>query len=327
MAGFTNLKKVITDNIKPNDKNEITGQVLQDVLVTFVNSLNGRLFAGIATPATNPGTPDGNVFYIATEAGTYTYFGGAKLEKGSIGIFTNNSSNAWNIEVLFNYSTPSGDPMHDAYVIVGATWNDNTGYWELNGLTDITNDEMREIYVRGIGSYQRTGDSWANAYSSSNVRTNLWGNTGASGISLSMLSSFYQCNSIEIIQIASDPTAFAYLDRIGIAFTCPKCTTITNPLNVSSCPTEELTYANTFNLPLCTKLYLNKVKGNVNLSAMAVISLDSLTNLVTNASNSGAITVTVHPTIYGYLTDQSGHPDWYALAQTAAGKQISFVSA
>lgn len=223
--------------------------------------------------------------------------------------------------------TPSGDPMHYAYVVCGATWNDSTGYWELNGLTDITNDQMRAIYVQGIGSFNRVGDTWANAYTSSNVRTNLWGDTGSSGISLSMLSSFHQCNSIEIIQISSFPTAFAYLDRIGNAFTCPKCTTITNPLNVSRCPTAELTYAGTFNLPLCTKLYLDEVKGNVNLSAMAVISLDSLTNLVTNAANSGAITITVHPTIYGYLTDQSGHPDWYALAQTAAGKQISFASA
>lgn len=33
-------------------------------------------FAGIATPATNPGTPDGPVFYIASEPGTYANFGG-----------------------------------------------------------------------------------------------------------------------------------------------------------------------------------------------------------------------------------------------------------
>lgn len=68
-------------------------------------------------------------------------------------------------------ATPSGDPMHWAYVAAGAEYNDTgadivketpwadladddadktvvhkAGYWYLNGLGDITTDEMREIY-------------------------------------------------------------------------------------------------------------------------------------------------------------------------------------
>ena len=39
-------------------------------------------FAGIATPTTNPGTPDSPVFYIATTAGTYTNFSGIKITEG-----------------------------------------------------------------------------------------------------------------------------------------------------------------------------------------------------------------------------------------------------
>lgn len=39
-------------------------------------------FAGIATPTTNPGTPDSPVFYIATTAGTYTNFSGIKIVEG-----------------------------------------------------------------------------------------------------------------------------------------------------------------------------------------------------------------------------------------------------
>lgn len=37
---------------------------------------SGYFYAGIATPTTNPGTPDGSVFYIANGKGTYTNFGG-----------------------------------------------------------------------------------------------------------------------------------------------------------------------------------------------------------------------------------------------------------
>jgi len=42
----------------------------------------GYLFAGVATPTTNPGTPDGNVFYLATAPGTYSNFGGIQIVDG-----------------------------------------------------------------------------------------------------------------------------------------------------------------------------------------------------------------------------------------------------
>ena len=47
----------------------------------------------------------------------------------------------------FIANTPSGDPMHNVYVAVGARWNAQTGFWELNGLTDITNEQMLTIYI------------------------------------------------------------------------------------------------------------------------------------------------------------------------------------
>ena len=42
----------------------------------------GYLFAGVATPTTNPGAPDGNVFYLATEAGIYANFNGIEIVSG-----------------------------------------------------------------------------------------------------------------------------------------------------------------------------------------------------------------------------------------------------
>lgn len=44
----------------------------------------GYLFAGIATPSTNPGAPNGNVFYFATQAGTYTNFSGIEITDGEV---------------------------------------------------------------------------------------------------------------------------------------------------------------------------------------------------------------------------------------------------
>ena len=78
MANYQTLKAAINAVIKANGNKEITGTVLNEVLLAMVNSLGaGYQFAGVATPSTNPGTPDQKVFYIASQAGTYTNFGGA----------------------------------------------------------------------------------------------------------------------------------------------------------------------------------------------------------------------------------------------------------
>lgn len=70
----TSANIVTIDNI-PNTSASNVQQALNEL---FKNAT----FAGIATPATNPGTPDSPVFYIATTAGTYTNFSGIKITEG-----------------------------------------------------------------------------------------------------------------------------------------------------------------------------------------------------------------------------------------------------
>ena len=77
MANYANLKATINANIKANGNEEITGPILNTVLNQAVTTLGaGYQYMGVATPATSPGTPDANVFYIAATPGTYTNFGG-----------------------------------------------------------------------------------------------------------------------------------------------------------------------------------------------------------------------------------------------------------
>ena len=70
----------------------------------------------------------------------------------------------------FMPATPSGDPMHYAYEAAGAVWNGTgaditrigrmtgdtivhkAGYWYLNELGDISNQEMRKIFIQGRNS-------------------------------------------------------------------------------------------------------------------------------------------------------------------------------
>ena len=85
MSNYNSLKRTIDANIKQNGNQEITGQVLNSVLNTMVNTLGaGYQFAGVATPASNPGTPDAKVFYIANGKGTYTNFGGIDVTEDEV---------------------------------------------------------------------------------------------------------------------------------------------------------------------------------------------------------------------------------------------------
>ena len=213
MANYETLKSAIQQVVKTNGNNEITGALLQQSLLAMINSLGfGYQFVGVATLATNPGTPDQKVFYIANGTGTYTNFDGISITEDEVVILYYDT--AWhklltgiasqdklaeleqdvatkqdaltltikdngNIVIAniqgqskeFMPATPSGDPMHYAYEAAGAVWNGTgadivkttpwadmvdddadrvvthkAGCWYLNGLGDITNEQMRLIY-------------------------------------------------------------------------------------------------------------------------------------------------------------------------------------
>lgn len=98
MGNYTELKAAIAAVIKANGNNEITGAIMQNVLDTIVSTVGAnRTFVGIANADTNPGVPDGNVFYIAYTAGNYVNFqyGTANLtvNPGELAILYNEKTN------------------------------------------------------------------------------------------------------------------------------------------------------------------------------------------------------------------------------------------
>lgn len=89
MGNYKQLKAAIAAVIKANGMQEITGDVLQATLLSLVSNIgDNATFAGMATPDTNPGTPDQNIFYLAAQPGVYSNFGGVELTDQVL-IFTN----------------------------------------------------------------------------------------------------------------------------------------------------------------------------------------------------------------------------------------------
>lgn len=113
MAKWTTLKAAIADVIKTNGNQEITGADLQNTLNSIVSAVGeNATFAGIATPTTNPGAPDGPVFYIAAQTGIYSNFGNKTVNPGLSILSWNGSS--WNVATINTTQTTSAFGTSDS---------------------------------------------------------------------------------------------------------------------------------------------------------------------------------------------------------------------
>lgn len=109
MANWTTLKAAIADVIKTNNNQEITGAVLQNTLNGIVNAIGeNATYAGIATPSTNPGVPDGPVFYFANSTGVYSNFDGIELKNQGLAVLYNKTG-TWQSLVVYEAAAEEGN--------------------------------------------------------------------------------------------------------------------------------------------------------------------------------------------------------------------------
>lgn len=146
MSNYNSLKATIDANIKQNGNQEITGQILNSVLNAMVTTLGtGYQFAGVATIATNPGTPDAKVFYIANGKGTYEKFGGLEVTEDDVVVFYWDS--AWHKVATGIASQEKLSELDGKIEDIGIKeYLDDTDEIQFN------NDEDTESYVK-IGQY------------------------------------------------------------------------------------------------------------------------------------------------------------------------------
>lgn len=95
MGNYELLKRAVSEVIKTNGNQKITGQIMQNVLLTIIAAVGSNAtFAGIATPETNPGMPDQNIFYITSGNGIYVNFSNdIEIKDNNIYIITNKNRN------------------------------------------------------------------------------------------------------------------------------------------------------------------------------------------------------------------------------------------
>lgn len=214
------------------------------------------------------------------------------------------------------------------YVAAGAVYNQNTGFYELNGLTDITEEEMKVIYVQT--HVMDKLQSFRGIFVDTKFRTNLGFNRSTmqtNGRQFQFYNSFRDNRSLEVLRISykdTDILRSVIVEHLGFAFYfCVKLRKIIGIIRLD----KSISVISAFDQ--CLELQDVKLYGlltNISFADSPLISLESLQYLITNAANTSAITVTVHADVYAKIQDE-GQVDWHALIETAAAKQITFATA
>ena len=206
----------------------------------------------------------------------------------------------------FIANTPSGDPMHNLYVAVGAVWNAQTGFWELNGLTDITNEQMLTIYVETNNFLMYISDMEA-CYCFCNCRTNIPNIPYLSSVGRlrSNWNDFFrQSPNIEVIVFN---TIYSYNfkpDTLnGVFFNCFNLRLIDGILDVSKCIKQKSSdFVNCGKLE-SVKLY--NLNYSIGLTYCKMLSAESVRYMIENATDK-TITITLHTEAYDRAIADAG---------------------
>lgn len=214
------------------------------------------------------------------------------------------------------YGRSNTSVLTPLFVARGAVYNTNTGYYELNGLTDITEAQMMDIYAQTSTSFALP--YCCERYASNTFRTNFkWFPNGPGGQYVSLVDSkamFYNCKYAEVININYFYPKFINWIFLG----CAALETILGELNLREGAGE--IYREPFKSCKSLKnIKIGKLKVNIPINESPLLTRDSILYLVNNAANTTPITVTLHPDALARLSE--------ADIALASSKNITFAVA
>ena len=199
-------------------------------------------------------------------------------------------------------------------------YNEETGYFELNGLTDITYEQAIAIYQAGrpTNSAETT-----TIYRALNIRTNLpWLKPIPSGCE----ESFFANSTIEVARVAP----ITNITGVYCLYACPKLHTVIGDIRykLSDGPTQCYRLVN-------VTARMDKSGGVLRYSESPRLSIESVRYSV---DNSQPCTIMVHADTYAKLTGDTTNPaaaaltpqelaQWMEVLTDAVDKNITFATA
>lgn len=342
MANFENLKTQIQAVIRENGNNEITGVILQQALIAMISSLgNGYLFKGTAAPTDNPGTPDQNVFYLTATAGIYTNFGGLVVDAGKLTILAYNGTwIKYEIAGLAEPSSKTGvisqtqtwtraadngydyainpnsvvrgeiplsfiDLWKTACVVNGVTYgtfNELTGYFELNGITDISYQEAQRIV---LAAQERDSHIMRRWFFCSEERTNLpisWFNPYRdpnSAVNEKNADYMAYVTKTETICLPPGTNAIQFSSSSALCYSSAYLKKILNPF-IFSGTISDIAFAGCYSLE---EVRVHSLNANISFADCARLSKDSVLYMINNEAATAEINIYLNTAVFVQLVD------------------------
>lgn len=212
------------------------------------------------------------------------------------------------------------------YVAAGAVYNEKTGFYELNGLTDITEEEMRTIYVQT--NHMDYIENMSDVFSGCSFRTNLGFKRlrTTNNRKFNLRNAFRENKQLEVMRLGPDNDVWPMIITENSSFNnsfvgCSSLKSILGYLKFTSLERIIISL-----VPLLQDIRIKNLIYNLSIPDSPLLSLESLQYLITNAANTSAITVTVHADVYAKIQDET-NVEWHALLAAAEAKQITFATA
>lgn len=208
------------------------------------------------------------------------------------------------------------------YVAAGAVYNEQTGFYELNGLTDITEEQMKVIYVQT--NHMDYIENMNDVFSGLNFRTNLGFKhvRRANNRTFNLKNAFRENTNLEVLRLGNSTNDNWVMKCSDMQDFVTYCSNLKEIIGYIECPVA----VNFLRTPLLEEIRFKNIARSFGIKDSPLISLESLQYLITNAANTSPITVTVHADVYAKIQDET-NVEWHALLAAAEAKQITFATA
>ncbi|MEG2318331.1 MAG: hypothetical protein RSB85_05780 [Rikenellaceae bacterium] len=192
----------------------------------------------------------------------------------------------------------SVNTLRPLFVSRGAVWNETTGFYELNGLTDITEEQMIQIYNQTSATL--IGMDWNEKCLSASCRTNFESNSVGRYVGgLVSMGTFAVTDMESIIISSQDISPFT---STNITHMFRNSIKLRNIIGIML--TNQQRYNNGAFIG-CKSLEDVTIKGltiSIYIGDSPLLTRDSILYLINNAENTAPITVALHATALSRLT-------------------------
>lgn len=230
--------------------------------------------------------------------------------------------------------------LHSAYERCGAVYNSSTGYWELNGLTDLTEEDMLNIFLWS-SCLLNSPNNMSYIFLFAPLRTTFhavtdhdW-NMHTESI---VMTGMCMGSDIEVLSLTNPEGGSGGVILISDASNafnrCSELVRIADCLDADNSTTN--VFANAFiGCSMLREVSIRNLNSSLDFSSCPLITYNSMKFIVDNSRPSQNITITVHPTTWSYMSDPVAdipeevggtYAQWRSMKSTAMTKRISFAT-